>query len=112
MRDDEADLTILGLDDVHIEIEGDATWGGHDPVRVENGGVHVGEIALTRLRLTGHSIHFVAGKGNSPPEAGAEYECVVDLQWQEGKLLVTSSSSGGCGGMNVSFDGTFERIDP
>lgn len=110
VRDDEADLTIRLLHDQQLEIEGEATWGGHDPVRVENGGVHVGSIELTRVRLTGYAIHFVAGSGNSPPAAEAEYECVVDLQLQGGKLLVTSSLNGGCGGMNVSFDGTYERV--
>ncbi|MEO7323284.1 MAG: hypothetical protein ABIW82_00485 [Dokdonella sp.] len=109
-RDDEADIRIRRLDDAHLEIEGDASWGGHDPERVENGGVHIGEIELTRLRLTGYVLHFIAGGGNSPPAAGAEHECVVDLQWQAGKLLAKDNQQ--CGGMNVSFSGTYERVAP
>ncbi len=110
VRDDEADITIRRLQDHQLEIEGEATWGGHDPVRVENGGVHVGSIDLTRVRLTGYAIHFVAGSGNSPPTAEAEYECAVDLQLREGKLR--AKDNGQCGGMNVSFEGTYERSTP
>ncbi|MEP6882592.1 MAG: hypothetical protein ABI866_11400 [Dokdonella sp.] len=110
VRDDQADLTIQFLPDGQLEIEGEASWGGHDPVRVENGGVHVGEIELTRVRLTGHAIHFVAGRGNSPPEPEAEFECVVDLQLREGKLQAKDNWQ--CGGMNVSFEGTYERVAP
>ena len=112
VRDDEADITIRRLDDRQLEIEGAASWGGHDPVRVENGGVHVGEIALTQLRPTGYVIHFVAGSGNSPPAAETEYECIIDLKWQDGTLLVEDSQNGGCGGMNVTFTGTYERVTP
>ncbi|MEO7935687.1 MAG: hypothetical protein ABIR27_05470 [Dokdonella sp.] len=110
VRDDQADLTIRLLQDGQLEIEGDASWGGHDPVRVENGGVHVGSIEPTRVRLTGNAVHFVAGSGNSPPAPEAEYECVVDLQMQEGKLLAKDNWQ--CGGMNVSFEGPYERVAP
>ncbi len=110
VRDEQAELTIRRLDDGQIEVEGEATWGGNDPVRVKNGGVHVGEIGPTRMRLTGYAIHFVDGRGNSPPAAEAEYECAVDLQWREGKLL--AKDNGQCGGMNVSFEGTYERTTP
>ena len=110
VRDDEADLTIHRVDDGHLDIEGDASWGGHDPDRVANGGVHVGGIGSTRLRLTGYAIHFVEGKGNSPPAAEAEFDCTVDLQWRAGTLL--AKDNGQCGGMNVSFDGTYQKVDP
>ena len=110
VRDDEASLDIRRLDDGHLEIEGQATWGGNDPVRVENGGVNIGEIESTRLRLTGYAIHFIAGKGNSPPATEGEYECIVDLQWQDGTLLVEDNSN--CGGMNVTFSGSYDRVGP
>ena len=110
VRDDEASLDIRRLDDGRLEIEGQATWGGNDPVRVENGGVNTGEIELTRVRLTGYAIHFIAGKGNSPPATEGEYECIVDLQWQDGALQVEDNSN--CGGMNVTFSGSYDRVDP
>lgn len=110
VRDDEADLHIRRLDSRRIEIEGDASWGGHDPARVENGGVHTGEIERTSVRLTGYAIHFVAGQGNSPPVAEGGYDCIVDLQWNEGTLLVKDDF--GCGGMNVTFSGNYERTVP
>ncbi len=110
VRDDEASLDIRRLDDGHIEIEGQASWGGDDPVRVENGSVNVGEIESTRLRLTGYALHFIAGNGNSPPAPEGDYECIVDLQWQDGTLLVTDNSK--CGGMNVTFSGSYDRVAP
>ncbi|MEO6688410.1 MAG: hypothetical protein ABIN56_04790 [Dokdonella sp.] len=109
-RDDEAEIYIRRLDDRHLEIEGDASWGGHDPDRVENGSVHIGQIELTRLRPTGHVLHFIEGSGNSPPAADAENECMVDLQRQADKLL--AKDNGHCGGMNVSFSGTYQRVAP
>jgi hypothetical protein len=109
-RDDEADIHIRRLDDTHLEIEGDASWGGHDPERVGNGGVNVGEIEPTQLRLTGHVLHLIAGRGNAPPVADAEHECTVDLQLQAGTLLAKDNRE--CGGMNVSFSGTYQRVAP
>lgn len=109
-RDGQASLDIRRLDDRHLEIEGYVTWGGNDPVRVANGGVHTAEIEPTRLRLTGFAIHFVAGSGNSPPVAEGNSECVVDLQWQDGTLLVHDLLN--CGGMNASFAGSYDRVTP
>jgi hypothetical protein len=110
----DASLTIRRLDAMRVEVSGSATWGGNDPERVANGGVHVGEIGPVRLRLTGHALHFVGsttdGLGNSPPAVPGEYDCVVDMKWNEGSLTVNDNLQ--CGGMNVTFSGTYHRTRP
>jgi hypothetical protein len=110
----EANLSITRLDPGNVEIEGFATWGQDDPERVANGGVHVGEIGPVRLRLTGHALHFVGSSGdsigNAPPAAASSYDCIVDIQWKEHSLLVSDNYE--CGGMNVTFSGTYHRTRP
>jgi hypothetical protein len=110
----EASLSIRRLDAGQIELHGYAIWGQNDPVRVEKGYVNVGEIGPVRLRLTGHALHFVGSSidslGNSPPATAGEYDCVVDMQWKEDSLLVSDNFQ--CGGMNVTFAGTYHRSSP
>jgi hypothetical protein len=107
-RDSDADLTIRRLDSHRVEVSGSATWGGDDPSRVENGSVHTGEIDTTVVAITGWKVRFVAGAGNAPPAPVRAGDCMVELQWLGGALRV--QDNGGCGGMNVRFDGNYQRL--
>jgi hypothetical protein len=98
VRDDEADIDIKsGAQAGTLHLEGQASWGSHDPDRVERGGVHVGdfdEIATPdgdRIRL-----------GSGQPD-----ECHVSLRLI-GPYLVAADNNM-CGGMNVSFSGVYRR---
>lgn len=109
-RDAEADIDFRRLDEADVGVEDDASWGSGDPVRAANGGIHPGTIEATRVRLTGHALHFVSGQDDAPPVADGEYEGVVDMQLKEGELRV--EDNGNCGGMNVTLSGAYQRVTP
>ena len=79
-----------------LHVTGDATWGGHDPERVRNGGVHTGELDFT-ARPVGDRLTSVAD----------DDICHVRMHRAGPYLLV--DDDGGCGGMNVTFSGIYRR---
>jgi hypothetical protein len=97
-----------------LHVEGSATWGGHDPVRVANGGVHVGEFAVDAKpdadRLAFSIGDTAEGGSTARPVTEApddEFRCRVRLRLLGPYLLVEDNNM--CGGANVTFTGTYRR---
>ncbi|HET7843938.1 MAG TPA: hypothetical protein VFL14_07295 [Xanthomonadales bacterium] len=103
---DEAEVRIVAEGDGAVAIEGDATWGTHDPDRVERGGVHIGTIDRTVVPI-GNAAVLRFAPGEEPDDPSDEYRCRVALQRVGDRLLVDDNFQ--CGGMNVSFDGIYVR---
>jgi hypothetical protein len=96
-----------------LHLEGSATWGGGDPVRVANGGVHVGEFGVD-LKPDADRLAFSISntEGESPvqPVTAApedEFRCRVRLRLLGPYLLAEDNNM--CGGANVTFTGTYRR---
>jgi len=108
-RDREAQIVIASHGD-EVEVSGDALWGSYDRQRVRRGAVHVGELS-GKGRPRGQTLaigydpdksSFPSGK-DQPPE-----DCAAKLELY-GRYLVVEDN-GGCGGLNVSFTGTYVRV--
>jgi hypothetical protein len=109
---DEQTITIRPKPDGRIVIEGDATWGGHDPDRVKRGAVNAGNVSAEVSVADGVAAFTVDGDGTTKPfdlklpaDSGA---CSVKL-WRLGPYLVAADNLG-CGGMNVTFTGVYRKI--
>lgn len=79
-----------------LQVRGETTWGGHDPERVRNGGVHLGDF-LGEVRPRRDRLAY----------ADARAGCRVRMRLLGPYLLV--GDNGGCGGANVTFSGTYRR---
>jgi len=85
-------------------------WGSYDPQRVRRGAVHVGELE-GKGRPQGQmlAIGFDPDRSTFPPASGAPPDtCAAKLELY-GRYLVVEDN-GGCGGLNVSFTGTYARV--
>ncbi|WP_423606208.1 hypothetical protein [Sphingomonas sp. MS122] len=82
----------------HLHATGTATWGGHDPERVARGGVNVGDFE-SDLAPRGDRMTY---SQNDDPNL-----CRVDMRLIGPYLLVEDNNR--CGGMNVTFSGTYRR---
>jgi hypothetical protein len=107
----EADIRIAPARGGKLSISGEATYGALDPDRVRRGAVNVGEIAGI-VKPEGNALAFaMSSKGartvTVPYTSAGEYDCSVKMQRVGRWLLV--QDNGGCGGMNVRFDGIYER---
>jgi hypothetical protein len=102
----EADISIKAKDG-KLSAEGSATWGGSDPYRVKNGGVHDGGfdgVAVPR----GNVLAIGEGyDGVESPKETPKYDCHVRLRLYGRYLVVEDNKS--CGGANVSFTGVYSR---
>ncbi len=105
---DEATIKIKPGAGHGLAIAGDATFGAHDPDRVKRGGVNIGAIAA-RTVATGDHLAFAMGDDDKtlPVTAGDAYACKVWMRRVGAYLLVDDNNN--CGGMNVSFRGTYAR---
>ena len=105
---DEAKITIKAGSGGALAIHGDATFGLHDPQRVRNGSVNVGEVSGS-VAATGNRLGFTMGDDDRtlPIDSGDDSLCRVWMQRAGDYLLVDDNN--GCGGMNVSFRGTYVR---
>jgi hypothetical protein len=110
----DADIEIKPARAGTLRVEGSAVWGGHDPVRVANGGVHVGEFALDVKPLEDRIAFSVESTGDRDPVARPvdaapeeEFRCRVRLRVLGPYLL--ARDNGVCGGANVTFTGTYRR---
>ena len=108
---DEQTITIQAKPDGRIVIEGDATWGGHDPDRVKRGAVNAGNISAEVTIADGVAAFTMDGDGATKPfdvklpdDSGV---CRVKL-WRLGPYLVAADNLG-CGGMNVTFTGVYRK---
>lgn len=94
----EATITIHASDGKLIA-EGDATWGADDSERIKNGGVHTGEFSGSFILKDGQAIYN--------EDVNDENSCRIRLA-RAGSLLFVQDNSN-CGGMNVRFDGGYQR---
>jgi hypothetical protein len=108
-RDREAQIVIKFHQD-EVEVSGNAIWGSYDPQRVKRGAIHVGELS-GKGRPRGQTLAI----GYDPDRSGfprakdeAPDSCAAKLELY-GRYLVVEDN-GECGGMNVSFTGTYVRV--
>jgi hypothetical protein len=90
-----ASINVRLLKDGTVEIAGDATL----VVDAKRGNVRTGNVEGT-YKLSGNKL-FVKGEG--------QYDCALTITFGKGSLEVTDDN-GQCGGLAVSFDGSYKRI--
>lgn len=96
---EDASITIVpGKRPGDLHVSGTATWGGHDPERVARGAVNVGDFSSD-----------VAPKGDrvTHREGDDPDLCRIDMRLIGPYLLVEDNMR--CGGLNVTFSGTYRR---
>jgi hypothetical protein len=108
-RDREAQIVIKSHQD-DLAVSGNAMWGSYDPQRVKRGAVHVGELSgKGRPRGQTLAIGYDPDQSGFPPAKDAARDsCAAKLELY-GRYLVVEDD-GACGGMNVSFTGTYVRM--
>jgi len=108
-RDREAQIIIKSSGD-EVEVSGSAMWGSYDPQRVKRGSVHVGELeGKGRPRGQTLAIGYDPDRSDFPPGKDAPPDsCAAKLELH-GRYLVVEDNRG-CGGLNVSFTGTYVRV--
>jgi hypothetical protein len=108
-RDREAQIIIKSSGD-EVAVSGSALWGSYDPVRVRNGTVNVGELEGTgKPRGQTLAIGYDPDRSDFPPGKDAPPDsCAAKLELY-GRYLVVEDNLG-CGGLNVSFTGTYVRV--
>ena len=110
---DEQTITIKPEPDGRIAIEGEATWGSHDPERVKRGGVNMGDIEAEVHIADGAVAFAIDFDGATKPfdfkQADNSDLCRVKL-WRLGPYLVASDNLR-CGGMNVTFTGLYRKAE-
>jgi hypothetical protein len=98
-----------------LHVEGSATWGGHNPERVQRGGVNIGDFAIDIAIPRGDRIAFSLADaggtaarpyGENPAD---EFRCRIKLRVLGPYLLAEDNRQ--CGGHNVTFTGTY-RLRP
>lgn len=133
---DEQEIVITRTGDPSVlSFRGDATWGAHDPFRVQSGGINDGEFAAF-VKPVGAWGGFVADLDDAldtkhgaqaigeqkglntdwtryvPADAGqGEYTCRASFRLL-GPYLLAYTPIHLCGGMNVTFTGVYRRIAP
>ncbi|MCZ8183244.1 MAG: hypothetical protein O9322_09765 [Beijerinckiaceae bacterium] len=105
-RNAEAEIEIKKGEGGRLVITGNATYGGHDPGRVARGAINVGELEGEAVPK-GNRVFFGDGyTGEKSPHDFAECQARLQLF---GRYLVVEDS-GGCGGVNVRFNGVYVRL--
>lgn len=105
-RNAEAEIVITRGEGGKLLVKGDATYGAHDPGRVARGAVNVGELEGEAVPK-GNRLFFGDGyDGVKAPDDSSECQARLQLF---GRYLV-AEDSGGCGGMNVRFNGVYIRL--
>lgn len=97
-----------------LRVLGNASYGALDPERAERGAVNVGEFDATVPWdwIEDGALGFAVGVDAILPVAEAdEYDCVVEMQFSDDRATIEVSDNLMCGGMNVTFTGTYTRID-
>ncbi len=91
-------------------IEGNATYGAEDPEKAAIGAINVGDFSVLVPAGWIEQGKVSFGVGENGPlriDDADEYDCVVNIT-QSGQTLEVSDNYM-CGGMNVTFDGTYSR---
>jgi hypothetical protein len=94
-----AELNILLLADGRVRVKGDAVWV--NPAKPDS--VQTAEVNGT-ARLEGDKAHYM--ESSDDPES-----CHFTIHFSAGAITVTDDSLK-CGGMNVRFAGTYQRVGP
>lgn len=81
-----------------LHLGGNATWGAHDPERVQRGGINTGMFGAEVAAPGGDRIAFADSE---------EPECRIALRLLGPYLL--ARDNGRCGGMNVTFSGVYRK---
>jgi hypothetical protein len=104
----ESDITMRpGRRPGTIAVTGFATWGSFDPERVRRGGMNMGEIEGSFRPVQAKGGFTMGESGSLPFEQGDESDCRVRFRLMARYLLVEDNLR--CGGLNVSFLGTYVR---
>jgi len=93
-----AELDILLLDDGQLRIQGDAIW-----IAAAKSSIHTGDVDGT-AKLDGDKAIYVES-ADSPDS------CRFTIRFTNRAITVTDDN-GMCGGMNVTFEGTYVRVGP
>ncbi|MBN1638175.1 MAG: hypothetical protein JW866_04355 [Ignavibacteriales bacterium] len=92
----DGDIYILYIGDGKVKFQGFAFWNNS-----VTGGANTGEVAGIE-NLKNNEIHYSTG-----PD---EYDCNMTIKITKNGLSVTEKTIGTCGGMNVTFEGDYEKI--
>jgi hypothetical protein len=108
---DEQTIPIKPKGDDRIVVNGEATYGGHDPERVKRDAVNAGQIEAEVSIVNGAVSFAIDDDGTTKP---FEFKgpndsdiCRVKLR-RLGPHLVTQDNVR-CGGMNVTFTGVYRK---
>jgi len=85
----------IRLHEGQVEVDGTAFW-----LNSNTGNVHTGDVEGT-AKLEGNTAHY----------SDADTECSFTMKFSDRALAVSDTTSG-CGGMNVTFNGNYERVGP
>lgn len=88
-----------------LAIDGMATWGMFDPLRVSSGGVNQGSIVATVQPKKGRVAFTQDFDQNQLPYDPTSADCSVRM-WQLGPYLAVADNNA-CGGTNVTFTGLY-----
>lgn len=107
----EQDIVISRAPAGRIALEGEATFGGQDPARVQRGAVNTGAFAAT-VAPAGRRLGFMIGQNGKPRafdarRAKAQMLCALRF-WRLGPYLVAADNLK-CGGNGVTFTGIYRR---
>jgi hypothetical protein len=94
-----AELDIFLLDNGRLRIQGDALWV--NPAKT--GSVHTGDVNGT-AKLEGDKAIYVESPDN--PDS-----CRFTI-WFSNRTITVTDDNMNCGGMNVTFAGTYQRVGP
>jgi hypothetical protein len=94
-----AELDILLLDNGRLRIQGDALW--LNPAK--NGSVHTGDVNGT-AKLEGDKAYYI--ESSDDPDS-----CRFTI-WFSNRTITVTDDNMKCGGMNVTFEGTYVRVGP
>jgi len=104
-------IRIRHMPDGRMKLDGDATFGGHDPARVQRGAVNTGDFAAIVAPASGYLGFLVGDKGETLPydaqRAKDQILCGLRM-WRAGPYLVVADNLQ-CGGNNVTFTGFYRR---
>jgi len=108
-RDSEAEVVISAGAGGKLKIAGQATFGALDPARAARGAVNSGDFE-GEVAPQGNLVAIGEGyDGKKPLNTDDKSECWVKIRLFSRYLAV--EDNGACGGMNVSFTGTYVRLN-
>lgn len=101
----EQQIVIKAAPDNQIIVDGTATWGMFDPLRVSSGGVNEGSFIATVRPKKGRVAFTQDYDETLLTYDSASTSCSVRM-WQLGPYLAVADNNA-CGGMNVTFTGLY-----